>query len=159
VKERLVAGGLFALGLLQMVGDLTGLQALKGIGAATVASPAPRVFSAVRGFETYSTSFYLDYRDPQGRHQSVEITGERYARLRGPYNRRNIYGAALAYGPVMPAELRGSVMRYALCGQRPLLRELGLDPDDVVGPVTVRFEPRFGTDMRDLPRTIQVTCP
>jgi hypothetical protein len=159
VKARLVAGGLFVLGLLQMVGDLSGVQALKGIAAATVASPAPKVFSAVKGFETYSTRFFLDYRDRQGRAQSVEITGERYAHLRGPYNRRNIYGAALAYGPVMPADLRDPVMRFALCGQRPILKELGVDPDDVVGPVTVRFEARPGTDMRDLPRMLEAACP
>ena len=159
MKAWLVAGGLFVLGLLQMAGDLSGVRALKGIGAATAASPAPKVFSAMKGFETYSTRFFLDYRDRQGQVQSVEITGERYARLRGPYNRRNIYGAALAYGPVMPAELRDPVMRFALCGARPILKELGIDPEDAVGTVTVRYEPRSGTDMRDLPRTLEALCP
>jgi hypothetical protein len=159
VKPRVVAGGLFLLGLLQMAGDLSGVQALKGLAAATVASPAPKVFSAVKGFETYSTRFFLDYRDRQGRAQSVEITSERYSHLRGPYNRRNIYGAALAYGPVMPAALRDPVMRFALCGRRPILGELGVDRDDVVGPVTVRFEPRAGTDMHELPRTLEAACP
>jgi hypothetical protein len=159
VKGRAVAAGLFVLGIAQMVGDLTGVQALKGIAAATVASPAPRVFSAVRGFETYSARFYLDFHDRAGAWQSLEITAERYARFRGPYNRRNIYGAALAYGPVMPVEIREPVMRYALCGDRPILREIGIDADDIVGPLSVRFEPRPGTDMHGLPRSIQVPCP
>jgi hypothetical protein len=152
------AAVLLIVGLLQMAGDLTGVQALNGIAAATAASPAPKVFSAVKGFETYSTRFFLDYRDRQGQAQSVEITGERYSHLRGPYNRRNIYGAALAYGPVMPAELRDPVMRFALCGKRPILKELGIDPEDVVGAVTVRFEPRPGRDLRALPRTLQARC-
>lgn len=40
--------------------------------------------------------------------------------------RRNVYGAALAYAPVLPPALRDPVMRHALCGDAPLLRELGL---------------------------------
>ena len=112
---------LVVLGLAQMAGDLLGILPLKGIAAATGASPAPKVFSAVQGLETYSARFFLDTGD--GR---VEVTPELYSRLRGPYNRRNVYGAALAYGPVLPAALRDPVMRHALCGEAPLLRELGL---------------------------------
>jgi hypothetical protein len=158
VKGQAIAAGLFLLGIAQMAGDLTDLQALKGIAAATVASPAPRVFSAVRGFETYSVRFFLEFRDRAGRTHTEEVTAERYARFRGPYNRRNVYGAALAYGPVMPVQLREPVMRYALCGNRPVLRELGFDADDIVGPVTVRFVPRTGVDMHGLPQSVQVRC-
>ena len=57
---------LLFLGLLQMLGDVTGLAVLKGIGVATVASPAPKVFSAVNGFETYSTRFFLEWTDTEG---------------------------------------------------------------------------------------------
>ena len=64
---------LLVVGLLQMSGDLlerTGLKAvgrpLKGVGAATTASPAPKVFSAVRGLETYSTRFTLEWTDRDG---------------------------------------------------------------------------------------------
>ena len=90
---------------------------------------------------------------------SLLVTPEVYARLQGPYNRRNVYGAALSYGPVLPPELRDPVMRYAVCGDAPLLRELGIDPDDVRGPVRVRYEPLPGTDMGDLPRVLEATCP
>ena len=41
-----------ALAVLQMAADLCGLGALKALASATGASPAPRVFSAVRGLET-----------------------------------------------------------------------------------------------------------
>src|SRR5712691_6455142 len=92
---------LLAVGLLQMTGDVFDLPALKGIGAATVASPAPKVFSAVRGFETYSTRFFLEWTDTSGTVYSLRLTPEVYARLAGPYIRRNVYGAALAYGPVL----------------------------------------------------------
>ena len=151
---------LLALGLLQMAGDVAGLPLLKGIGAATVASPAPRVFSAVKGFETYSTRFYLEWTDLGGIPRSVTLTSTLYARLRGPYNRRNVYGAALAYGPVMPAALRDPVMRYALCGDAPVLRELGFDPASIAGRPRVRFEPRPGTTLPpELPLVLEAPCP
>ena len=91
------AAFLLSVGLLQMAGDLLHLPALKGIGAATGASPAPKVFSAVRGLETYSTRFFIEWADRPGRSRVQEITPELYARLRGPYNRRNVYGAVLAF--------------------------------------------------------------
>ena len=119
---RVAAACLIAVGLLQMAGDLCerylsayyGLR-LKGLGAATAASPAPKVFSAVRGLETYSTRFYLEWTDRAGEFHSLQVTPELYARLRGPYNRRNVFGAALAYGPVLPPDLRPG---DALCAVR-----------------------------------------
>jgi hypothetical protein len=165
------AVALLVLGLLQMTGDVlerVGLrsvgQPLKGVGAATTASPAPKVFSAVRGLETYSTRFYLDWTDRAGQRRSLLLTPEVYGRVRGPYNRRNVYGAALAYGPVLVTDERTkplflSVTRYALCGDAPLLRELGIDPAEIIGPVRVRYEPLPGTDLGDLPRVLEVDCP
>jgi hypothetical protein len=157
---------LVAVGLLQMAGDVVehGLharvgRAVKGVAAATAAAPAPKVFSAVRGLETYSTRFFLEWQDVEGKSCSLELTPAVYARLRGPYNRRNVYGAALAYGPVLPAELRDPVMRYALCGRAPLLRELGIDPAGVRGPVRLRLQPLPGTDLGQWPTVLEAPCP
>jgi hypothetical protein len=159
---------LLVLGLLQMTGDamqtlgLTTVgRPLKGIAGATTASPAPKVFSAVRGLETYSTQFYLEWTDRAGNAHSLRLTPELYSRVRGPYNRRNVYGAALAYGPVLATDERTeplfrAVVTYALTGDAPLLRELGLDPDDRVGPVRVRYVPRSGCDTGDLPLLLEV---
>ena len=94
MKHSLVAAGLLALGLTQMAADLLGLAPVKGIAAATLASPAPKVFSAVRGLETFSTRFFVAWPGTDGSHHFHEITPERYARLRGPYSRRSVYGAA-----------------------------------------------------------------
>src|SRR4030095_12354867 len=101
---------LLIVGFLQMTGDVLGLSALKGIGAATVASPAPKVFSAARELETYSSRFFLEWTDRQGQAHSVALTSEIYSRLAGPYNRRNVYGAALAYGPVLSTDPRTQSM-------------------------------------------------
>lgn len=154
---------LLVVGLLQMTGDLFRLPALKGIGAATGASPAPKVFTAVRGMEAYSTSFYLEWTDSLGVARELQLTPEIYRRLTGPYNRRNVYGAALAGGPVMATDdmligMYRSVSAYALCGPAPLLRELGIDPAKVVGPIRVRYEPLPGTTMGDLPRVLEAPC-
>jgi hypothetical protein len=151
--KQLPAVLLVALGLAQMAGDLSGLLPLKAMAAATNASPAPRVFSAVRGLETYSTRFFLEW-DGGG----AELTSEMYSRLQGPYNRRNVYGAALAFAPVIPSSLRDPVMKRALCGDAPLLRELGLDPSSVHGPLSVRLEPLPGTSIRNLPTEFEAPC-
>jgi hypothetical protein len=157
---------LVVVGLLQMTGDLTEQhicapvgKALRGIGAATSASPAPKVFCSVRGYEAYTVRFYLEWDSTEGTVHELELTPEVYARIRGPYNRRNVYGAALAYGPVLPANLRDPVLRYALSGQAPLLREMGIDPAGVGGAVRVRLKPSPGTDLGDLPCVFEAPCP
>jgi hypothetical protein len=151
--------------LLQMIGDLLRLPALKGVGAASTIAPAPRVFSAVRGLETYSTHFTIEWIDYAGVPHSVLLTPELYARIQGPYNRRNVYGAVLAYGPVLEAEPRTrpmfeAVARYALCGQAPLLRELGIDPEEIrPGTLRVRLEALPGTDLGGLKVVLEAPCP
>jgi hypothetical protein len=130
-----------------MAGEVLHFPALKAVGLATAASPAPKVFSAVRGLETYSTRFYIEWTGTDGRPHSAEITPELNSHLKGPYNRRNVYGAVLAYGPVLVADplsrrMFDSVASYALCGNAPLLRELGINPAEVSGTVRVRLSPR-----------------
>ena len=117
--QSISAALLLALGLLQMAADLGGIDGLKGLAAATSASPAPKVFSAVRGWETYSSRFYLEWVNGEGEQVSLELTPEIYQRLEGPYVRRNVYGAALAYGPILSTDARTvamyqAVMRFAL---------------------------------------------
>lgn len=131
---------LLVVGLLQMGGDLLGLPLLRTLSRATAASPAPKVFCAVQGYEAYSTRFFLEWVDDAGVVHVLPLTAERTARLRGAYNRRNVYGAALAYGPILPADLRDAVLHYGLHGEAPLLRELGLEPSSI-RDVRVRYEP------------------
>lgn len=154
---------LLCVGLLQMAGDLARLDWLKAVGAATCASPAPKVFSAVRGLETYSTRFTLEWQEATGETRRVRLTPELYARLRGPYNRRNVYGAALAYGPVLADDGRTrpmleAVSRYSFCGRAPLLEELGIGTQNPAGPVRVRYEPTGRARMENLPRVFEVSC-
>jgi hypothetical protein len=153
-RAHVAAACLLVLGVAQIAGDLLGWTPLRGLAAATGASPAPKVFSAVRGFETYSTRFFLEGRDGK----RIELTPSLYSRLRGPYNRRNVYGAALAYAPVLPADMRDPVMRHALCGEAPLLREMGLEGELGPDPVTVSLEPLPGTSLEGLQTAFTPDC-
>ena len=148
--RRFAPAFLLVLGLAQMTGDIAGFLPLKGIAAATGASPAPKVFSAVQGLETYSTRFFLEWDGTR-----TELTPELYSRVRGPYNRRNVYGAALAYAPVIPPALRDPVMRRALCGGAPLVREMGLTP---TGPIAISLEPLPGTQLGSLATRFEAPC-
>lgn len=153
---------LLLVGLSQMAGDILGLPRLKGLAAAWGASPAPRVFSSVRGLETYSTRFFVEWTGTHGTRRELELTPEVYGRLLGPYTRRNVYGAALAYGPVLVSDERTrplyeALTRYALCGEAPVLRELGVPPG--ARSVRLRYEPVPGTEMGELPRELEAPCP
>ena len=150
------------IGLLQLAGNLVQLPAVAGIGAAINASPHPKVFSAVQGLETYSTAFYLEWHDRDGSSHTLQLTPAVYSRIRGPYNRRNVYGAALAYGPVLATneatrDMFEQVLDYALRGDAPLLRELGIDPATVGYPLVVRLEVEPGTELEgDLPLRFEI---
>jgi len=132
---------LVALGVAQMTGDVLHARPLQWLAAATNASPAPKVFTAFGNYEPFSARFFIN---------GTEITPEVYARVRGPYNRRNVYGAVLAGGPVVPPVLRDPVMRYALCDGVPLLRELGIE--DVRTAPAIVIEPLRGPPMRFEPQ-------
>lgn len=156
------AAVLLIIGSLQMAGDLLQLPALKGLGAATAIAPAPKVFTAVRGMEPYSTRFYLNWTDPRGVAHELLLTPEIYERVAGPYNRRNVYGAALAGGPVLATDERlapmfRGVTNYALCGRAPLLRELGIDPAEV-SSLCVRYAPALAMTLGGLPSVLEVKC-
>jgi hypothetical protein len=147
VKLYLDVALLVALGCLQMIGDLTGVLPIKVIGAATLASPAPKVFTAQNGFETYSSKFYIDWYDRTGTLHGLELTPQVYRGLLGPYNRRNAYGAAISYAPILASNPRtkpmvDQVARYGFCGNAPLLSELRIPRDQVLYPLRVRLEPR-----------------
>lgn len=147
MKMYLDALLLVAIGCLQMAGDLSGQSAIKAIGAALQASPAPKVFTAQNGFETYSSKFYIDWQDRGGGQHSLELTPQVYRGLQGPYNRRNAYGAAVSYAPVLVSNphtrpMMEHVARYGFCNNAPLLAELGIPRDQLVYPLRVRLEPR-----------------
>jgi hypothetical protein len=153
MNHKLAAAALIAVGTAQLTGDLTGLTALKAIGAATHASPAPKVFTAQDGLETFSARFYLEWFDAAGELRHVQLTPSSYRALKGPYNRRNPYGATIAYAPQLAANPRitpalEQVTQYGFCGRAPLLAELGIPRDevDLLRVVVVPIEKQPGVE-------------
>ena len=134
------------IGCLQMLGYVTGSRLLRGIGAATAASPLPKVFSDVDGLETFASEFTVRYRDARGTTSETRITPALYGQLAGPYNRRNVYGAALSYAPRLPRPLWESVYCYGLGRHGPLRSELGISADAREISIRIRTMTRGRSD-------------
>ena len=162
MKQQLVFLLLVTVGSLQWVGDVHDSTALKRLGFALHASPAPKVFTSQAGFETFANRFLVIWRDDRGIQHRTELTRERYDRLRGAYNRRNVHGAAFSYGPVLasnPAtrDMYLSVLQRATCGDA--LQEIGIPPAARAHPIEVRVEPlNTSAGMRRLPMSQTVRC-
>jgi len=161
MRSRVLLVVLLILGLGRMAADAVQIAPLVGVFAATGAAPAPKVFGSVRGLETFSSRFVLHWRDERGHARRLAIGAEEYARLSGPYNRRNVYGAALAYGPVLAANEHGrpmleNLLRYADVDAR-LLRELGVRGGVQAGSMRIELQPRAGSaPAADLPLVLEV---
>ncbi len=158
----LYAGLLLVLGLFQMTGDLLHLNGMKALGAAWGASPAPKVFSSVDGLETFSSQFYLIWKDRNEELHRLQLTPQLAKGLKGPYNRRNVYGAVISYGPVLSnnermREAYESVLTYALGQNGPLLKELGIDAATISEGIFIEVQPKNGEDLPHLQLIKEVT--
>lgn len=148
-KPSAVAAAVVGLGLVRMAADPLGLTAVGGVAAATGASPAPKVFTAFGEFEPFSTQITVRWTDVGGQQHAVPLRPDG-ARLRGAYNRRNAYGAVVVFLPEarqqpLLSPMFEAVATRSLCGDRPLLRELGINPDTVASDVTIDYQARPGT--------------
>lgn len=160
IRNAVQLAVLLGIGCLQMLGDVTGSTALKVPGVISHASPAPKVFTAQQGFETYSPRFYVWAYPDDGDPVRLHITPAVNARLRGPYNRRNAYGAALSYGPVLARSevtrpMFEAVFEYALCDPSGVARELGVVD---AKRYAVEVVPRSGISRAAWPTRFEVDC-
>lgn len=160
-RQAIAFGFLVALGSLQMIGDVFDLPRLKGFAAATQVAPAMKVFTAHLGYETHAARFSLHWRDPADVEHTMKLTPKTYRQVEGPYNRRNVYGAALAYGPLLRHDprtrpLQESVMHHAFCTPGHLRTELGVPPDAL--DLRIVVQPTRADARRDLERTWAVHC-
>ncbi len=152
---RWAAVFLLTVGLLQMFAHVIRSPKLKGLAAAFGASPAPKVFCTADSLETFSSQFILKWKDQTGEQRSLLLTPERASKIKGPYNRRNVYGAILSYGPVLEANpltrpLYESVLSYGLQGAAPLLKEIGIDPKEIDEKVLISLSPLRRDDVKHL---------
>lgn len=132
--------GVLLVGFTQMAGDLMGNRALKGVGAATAMAPCPKVFCDMNGLEPFASTFEIIVDGPERR--VIPIGPELYSHLTGPYNRRNVYGAAIAAAPRLPDRIWRSVFSYAFSPGGPLHEALGLPKDAKTIHVSVQTKTR-----------------
>lgn len=116
------------VGLLQIIGFLSKNKTIRGLGVATTSAPLPLVFTKVKDVETFSNQFFIDYTSKKNQKLSLEITPEVYSKIKGAYNRRNVYGAAFSYAPILDKKLLNAVLSYSFC-EKNLLSEIGLPKD------------------------------
>ena len=116
------------IGFLHIIGYLSGVKVIRSIGAITAASPLPIVFTEVKGIETFASDFYLTWTNEDNSKEEILMTPALYSKIKGPYNRRNVFGAAIAYGPVLPKEIYEPILNYGLC-KNVLEEELDLKID------------------------------
>ena len=163
-RERMVAAALIAIGCAQMLGDVLHIPVFKAAGAATSASPAPKVFTAHEGFETYANRFFLEWHDEAGAKHVLELTPQSYSGVRGPYNRRNVYGAVFSYAPVLDANpltrpMFREVLTRSFCGTHPIFVEVGVPADAARhGALRIRLESRRPSEDRRFALTHEVRC-
>lgn len=160
-RSALTFGFLISLGSSQMLGDVLGAPRLKALAAATQVAPAMKVFTAHQGYETHAARFTLRWQDDAGAMFSLVLDPKTYRGVDGPYNRRNVYGAALAYGPVLRSDprtraLQESVMRYAFCTPGALREELGIPHH--ARKFSLDVAPTRADGRRDLELTFSVDC-
>lgn len=147
MKNAIVTGFLITISLFQITGDLFNQTWMKALGAAWGASPAPKVFSSAEGLETFSSKFFLIWTDRENNSHRVQLTPQLAKNLKGPYNRRNVYGAILSYGPILSknkamSEAYESVLKYATDEDGPLLKELGIDREFILESIFIEVVPK-----------------
>jgi hypothetical protein len=161
MRDRLAWAFLVTLGSLQIAADALGMTRVKAVASALQVSPAMRVFTAHAGYETHAARFSLSWQDASGTAYVLALDPATYARVEGPYNRRNVYGAAFAYGPLLRSQpellgMQESVMRYALCDPGSLRAELGIPVDALY--LATHVEPVGHVKRTDLEFTWLVNC-
>jgi len=131
---------LVAIGLLQVIGFATGQKWLNGIGQITVASPLPIVFTEQKGCETFALDFSIEYEDENGGRGLIPVTPQVYANFDEPYNYRNVLGAAISYGAILPEKI-----------WRPILEFAFINPG-TIGRTFIVFDEQKKDEFKDNPR-------
>jgi hypothetical protein len=153
---------LLLVGLFGMGADLIDSPPLRAAATATAASPTPRAFSTVRRAELFSAQVSLRWRDPDGQSVAIKLGPTRFSAVTGPARRRSLYTAVLRLGPLLASTPRlrpmfEAISSATLCGDRPLLRELGIDPAQVTNPISIRIQPKHQIP-EGIPLDLELPC-
>lgn len=157
---------LIFLGTIKVIADICGWPTISAVAAVTQTAPAMKVFTAHNGYETFSSIYTLSLIDADDKHHVFTLTPEIYDGLKGPYNRRNVYGAAIAYGPILSSSTHTSAMwqsvaRSAFCEHASIIHELGVNVTEVK-TVVMQYQPMNDTSTHrhapPYPNKLVVNC-
>jgi len=162
MKHKIIFLVLVLIGSVRAIADISGFSNVSSFFSLFNVSPAMKVFTAHNNYETFSPKYMLDFQGVDGEAVSVELTPELYRKLEGPYNRRNVFGAAISYGPVLvsnqkTADLFNSVAHYSFCRPGILIEELGLDVPSDINKVLVRYIHQQNIN-NEYPVKLEVEC-
>ncbi|MEE9422310.1 MAG: hypothetical protein V3V50_04050 [Gammaproteobacteria bacterium] len=170
MKYYLAAIALTFFATIKVIADVFGFQQLSAVAAVTNVAPAMKVFTAHKGYETYSSRFELTVDFDDGQTITIELKPENYAGLKGPYNRRNVYGALIAYGPVLVKSpitqpMWNEMSQRAFCGEASVLSELGFKNTSPVKNATIRYLGQVTNQIKkqhekasDYPNQLSIFC-
>jgi hypothetical protein len=162
VKYTILAIILCLFATVKVIADVLGFERLSALAAVTNVAPAMKVFTAQKGYETYSSKFELTISYSDGQTVIAQLNPRKYSGLRGPYNRRNVYGALIAYGPVLVSNPKTHSMWKAManrsfCGESSVLSELGFNNNSGISSATIRYLGQVKTE-GTYPTELSVTC-
>lgn len=144
------------IGHISIFGKLIDNELIQGLGFMTAASPLPLVFSKFRGIEGFASQFRVNYIN-SGQAEIMAITPQNYQSLKGPYNRRNAFGAAIAGAPMLTGEnekkMVDSVISYSFCTEK-LKKEFQIPGEAIVKELIVESKTRGA----EKTWTFQVAC-
>lgn len=153
---------LVAFGCVRAFANIAEMEKTSAAFAALNFSPAMKVFTAHNGYETFSPKFEIEFFSGDAS-KTIELTPELYRKLSGPYNRRNVYGAAISYGPVLVSKeitkpLFESVADFSFCTPASLITELELDIPQPVEKVVIHYIHNETSANELYPSTLEVNC-
>lgn len=162
MKYKAFAAILCFFAVIKTVADIFGFEKISAVAAISHVSPAMKVFTTQRGYETFSPTFELTINQQNGQEAILRLNSKNYAGLRGPYNRRNVYGALISYAPVLVSLPRTEKMwqtmaKNAFCRQDSVLFELGIDDASSVASVLIEYHRRDKTE-NSYPTSLQIFC-
>ncbi len=120
---------LVLVGVAEPAGFLVGNRTLREMGRLSSASSLPLVFNDVGGVAFWANHYTFEFTDRTGGVEWLEITSEVRSRIRGPHTRTAAYVVPIGLGPVLGPTSYRDPLRYGLCDNGPLARDLGYERD------------------------------
>lgn len=143
-----LASLLLVVGSSAMLAHIAGWTKLKGLALASCIAPYTKVFCSAQTqdgekIETFSNRLELQYHLADGSTHRQKITPDTYQNIKGPYQRRNVYGAVLAYGPALPRQFCQHTLDYAFSPSQGILNELNIPLN--ASDITLKIVPTSST--------------